>query len=86
MIETSNIVAAIFFCVAAHYVFNLTYHRKSGDVWLFVQEKVLNLPSKPGVKRNPSSTSHFSGISRIFEAQKTSRIDEAENTTYSDES
>ena len=30
MMETSNIVAAIFFCVAAHYIFNLSYHPKTG--------------------------------------------------------
>ena len=57
-----------FFCVAAHYIFNLTYHRKTGDVWLFIQEKILCLPSKAGVKRNPSTTSHFSGISRTFDS------------------
>ena len=66
MMESTNIVAAIFFCIAAHYIFNLSYHPKTGDVWLFIQEKVLGIPSKAGVKRHPSSTSHFSGISRIY--------------------
>ena len=37
MLETSNIVASIF-CVAAHYIFNLAYHAKTGDVWVFIQE------------------------------------------------
>ena len=32
MLECSNIVAAIFFCVGAHYIFNLNYHRKSGEL------------------------------------------------------
>ena len=67
MLESSSLLAAIFFCVAAHYIFNLTYHRKTGDVWLFIQEKISSLPSKAGVKRNPSSSSHFSGIQRYFE-------------------
>lgn len=47
-LETSNIVASIFFCVAAHYI-NLAYHAKTGDVWVFIQEKVLGIPSKRGV-------------------------------------
>lgn len=85
MLECSNIVAAIYFCIAAHYIFNLNYHPKSGtyvnsqhalfqvcwytpgDVWIFVQEKILEIPSKSGIKRHPSSSSHFSGITRIYE-------------------
>lgn len=47
MLETSNIVASIFY-VAAHYI-NLAYHAKTGDVWVFIQEKVLGIPSKRGV-------------------------------------
>lgn len=66
MLESGNLVAAIFYCLAAHYIFNLIY-QKSGDVWLFVQERVMGLPSKPGVKRLPPSTAHFSGIQRAFE-------------------
>lgn len=68
MIESSSIIATIFFCVAAYYIFNLTYHRKTGDVFLFIQEKILCLPSKDGVKRNPSTTSHFSGIQRKYDS------------------
>lgn len=88
MLECSNIVAAIFFCIGAHYIFNLNYHPKSGtiiigiglgdlvnmwyfftgDVWIFIQEKVLGIPSKSGMKRHPSSVSHFSGISRVYES------------------
>lgn len=83
MMESSNIVAAIFFCVAAHYIFNLSYHRKTGDVWLFIQEKILCLPSKDGVRRNPSSTSHFSGISRIFNSIASTAADETENWVLS---
>lgn len=36
------------FCVAAHYI-NLAYHAKTGDVWVFIHEKVLGIPSKRGV-------------------------------------
>lgn len=72
MLESGNLVAAIFYCLAAHYIFNLTYHKKSGDVWLFVQERVMGLPSKPGVKRLPSSIAHFSGIQRAFEGMSES--------------
>ena len=53
MTETSNLMAAIFFTIAAHYIFNLSYHRKAGDLWLFIQEKILGLASKAGTKRNP---------------------------------
>ncbi len=39
MLESSTILSAIYFCVAAHYVFNLNYHKKSGSMWTFIQEK-----------------------------------------------
>lgn len=31
MMETSNIIAAVFFCVSAYYIFNLSYHKKAGS-------------------------------------------------------
>ena len=67
ILETSTIVASVFFCIAAHYIFNLSYHTKTGDVWVFIQEKVLGVPSKAGTKRHPSNLTHFSGISRMHE-------------------
>ena len=67
MLESGNLSAAIFYCLAAHYIFNLTYHKKSGDVWLFMQERVLGLPSKARVKHLSSSIAHFSGIQCAFE-------------------
>jgi hypothetical protein len=27
MLECSNLISAIFFCIGAHYIFNLNYHR-----------------------------------------------------------
>ena len=76
MMETMNLTTAIFLCLAAHYIFNLSYHAKTGDVFLFLQDKVLEIPSKAGVKRHPSSTSHFSGILREFESIKAKESEE----------
>ena len=55
--------AAVFYLVASHYVFNLSYHNKVNYVLLFLQEKVLDLPST-SVKRTPTSLTHFAGIER----------------------
>ena len=63
MLETNNLVSAIFACVAAHYVFNLSYNPKAG---LFIQERICEIPSK-GCKRHASTVSHFSGIARTYE-------------------
>ena len=59
MLESSNVFAAVFYLVASHYVFNLSYHSKVNYV-LFLQEKVLDLPST-SVKRTPTSLTHFAG-------------------------
>ena len=63
MLESSNIFAAVFYLIASHYVFNLSYHSKVNYVLLFLQEKVLDLPST-SVKRTPTSLTHFAGIER----------------------
>lgn len=68
MSESHNIITATFSCIAAHYVFNLSYHKKTGDFWVFIQEKILQLPSKQGSKKNASTTSHYNGIQRYYSA------------------
>ena len=72
ILECSSLEAAIFFCIASHYFLNLQYHPKGKDLWLFIQEKVLQLPTKlkKGAKAylSPSSSAHFSGITRLFHA------------------
>ena len=70
MLETNSLMSAVFGCIAAHYIFNLSYHEKTGEFWTFIQEKVIEIPSKTQ-KKNPSISSHFSGISRMFSIDTT---------------
>ena len=51
--------------LAAHYIFILTYHKKNRDVWLFVQERVLGLPSKARVKHLLITCSTWHTIRRV---------------------
>lgn len=51
VMESSNVTAAVFYLMAAHYVLNLGFHPKARDLFTFMQEKVLGLPSK---KKNES--------------------------------
>ena len=45
ILETSNILAAIFFCIAAHYIFNLEYNKYYyKDAAMFIQEFIFELP------------------------------------------
>jgi hypothetical protein len=82
MMETSNIFAAVFYLMASHYVFNLSYHSKVNYVLLFLQEKVLDLPSST-VKRTPTALTHFSGIARF--RQKQDSMDRTQKTTAEDD-
>ena len=43
ILEMSTIVTSVFFCIAAHYIFNLSYHTKTGDVWVFIQVQSWNV-------------------------------------------
>ena len=64
MMESSNLVAAFFYLVCAHYIFNLQYHPKANEVMTFVQDKILALPTTKS-KRAPSILSHITGIATV---------------------
>lgn len=36
ILECSTLIAALFFGMSAHYIFNLEYHSKVKGVWLFL--------------------------------------------------
>ena len=45
MLESRNVATALFLLLATHYVFNLSYHSKSADFLIFVQERIAKIPS-----------------------------------------
>ena len=65
MLEMNSLLSALFGCMAAHYIFNVSYHPKTGDFWVFIQEKIFEVQSK-NLKKLPSTAAHFAGISRLF--------------------
>ena len=69
ILESSNIFGAVFYWIAAHYIFNVQYHPKVSSVLLFLQEKVLSLPSK-SMRRTPTFMTHVSGISRAKDLEE----------------
>ena len=69
MMESSNLVSALFLCLAAHYIFNIQYHPKAKDVWEFIQENIANVSSKGTKRRNVTSCTHFSGILRMHSTE-----------------
>ena len=66
ILESSNIFGAVFYWMAAHYIFNVQYHPRASSVLLFLQEKVFSLPSN-SVRRTPTFMTHVSGIARMKE-------------------
>ena len=67
MLESKSLPAAVFLCLAAHYVFNLSYHKKTVEFWQFV-EKMAGVEKSAHVqKHTPTVSTHTSGISRIFQ-------------------
>lgn len=69
MLETSNIVSALFNLVAVHYVFNLDYNVKAKDLFRFLQEKVLTLKPTDTSKKSITISSHTAGITRYYQAE-----------------
>ena len=85
MIESSNVFAAVYYLIAAHYVFNLAYHSKVNYVLLFLQEKVFGLPSS-SVKRTPTTLTHFSGIERCQQQMQAKGDDEVDDSVFMSDS
>ena len=75
MLECSTLIAALFYCMAAHYIFNLSYHLKSKEFWTFIQQNTFNLPSNE-LRLSPSAASHFTGISFLFESLNLSQVED----------
>lgn len=73
MMESSSLVAALFFLFSAHCIFNVQYHPKASEVMTFIQEKVLALPATK-CKRSPSVLSHISGIVRYLDLYITYKL------------
>ena len=72
MMESSNLVMAIFNLLAAHYVLNLAYHPKGKDLLTFLQEKVLGVPSsdEKSKAKQRLTACHVSSITRYMNEQE----------------
>lgn len=66
VVECSSLTKALFCLLAVHYVFDLTYHDRVKDFFLFLQEKVMDIASEgysgKGSKKSASYLSTTSGI------------------------
>ena len=67
ILESQNLPSCVFNLLAAHYVFNLEYHPKSKDILIFIQEKILKLPSATiTIRKSPLTVSHISGLTKKY--------------------
>lgn len=68
--ESADLSMALYLLLAAHYIFNLSYHSKITDLMKFLQEKVARINSgAKGVKKlkSPVATAHINGISAVYD-------------------
>ena len=69
MMEAPSLLVAVFNFIAAHYIFNLSYHSKIHDLSVFIQEKILKIESDGKLKKIPPLvSSHISGIVRMYKS------------------
>ena len=67
MMEAPSLLIALFNFIAAHYIFNLSYHSKISDLAVFIQAKILKIESDGKTKKIlPLVSSHISGIMRMY--------------------
>jgi hypothetical protein len=69
VIECPSLTKALFCLLAVHYIFDLSYHDRVKDFFLFLQEKVMEIASEgyssssgKGSKKSASYLSTTSGI------------------------
>lgn len=69
VVECATIQKAIFCLLIVHYVFNLGYHERVSDLFLFLQEKVMDISSESydieGYKGPAKSASYLSTTTGI---------------------
>lgn len=82
MLESKSLIAAIYYCIAVHYIYNLSYHPKSGDVWVYIQSQIFGLECKGNAKKLPSSRCHFSGIARYHSSIFVDNNSDSETTDW----
>ena len=76
ILSSTDITTALFHLMASHYVFNLSYHSKATDFYIFLQERVTQIPSalteskKARKEKSSVSVSHINGIARIYDSTK----------------
>ena len=75
IMESRDVAGAVFFLLASHYVFNLSYHSKCADLLTFLQERVAKIPSfeasrKKRKEKSPVALSHVNGITRVYNRLK----------------
>jgi len=67
---------SVLLLLATHYIFNLSYNIKAHDFFLFIQEKVLSIPSDKNTKcKSPVGLAHMNGILKVYnEMQKETEL------------
>ena len=75
--------SAVFFLIANHYVFNLSYHPKVCEVLRFIQEKMVNISSdeRSKVSKSPVASSHVNGITSVFDSLNSQDVTETDQVS-----
>ena len=86
IMECRDIVTALFLLLAAHYIFNLSYHAKVNELMRFLQEKVAGIQSDEAAKKikSPVATSHIQRISSVYDSMKDKDDDDDDTVLCSD--
>ena len=68
LMQCSNAISAIFFLLAAHYIFNMAYHPKTNDILTFLQHKVAKLPLQVDHKWGTVAGTHIVGMDHQYQS------------------
>ena len=75
LMQCSNAISAIFFLLAAHYIFNMAYHPKTNDILTFLQHKVAKLPLQVDHKWGTVAGTHIAGLDCQYKSFITEEMD-----------
>ena len=75
--ESSNFISALYFLLAAHYIFNMSYHQKAKDILSLLQVKVANLSALPSHKWGAVvGGAHVVSMTREYESENLSSTED----------
>ena len=72
IVECNSLTSALFGLFALHYVFDMNYHPRTNDSFLFIEEKIMRIQCSK--KKSTGYTSITTGVSTFLDSSESATV------------